>query len=361
MLFNSLEFAVFLPLVFLVYWLVARKPLWIQNAVVVAASAVFYGWWNWKFLGLIAFSTVLDYTIARLMAGTQETGRRKLLLWISVGANIGLLGFFKYYNFFIDSFVSAFSLFGVSLASPTLNIILPVGISFYTFQTLSYTIDVYRNKMPATNNLLAFAAYVSFFPQLVAGPIERAVDFLPQFLGKRQFELDKAVDGCRQMLWGLAKKVVIADQCGRYVNYIFDCSDMHPGSTLLLGGMLFSIQIYADFSGYSDIAIGAARLFGFSLRRNFAYPFFARDVAEHWRRWHISLSTWFRDYVYIPLGGSRGGQWMSIRNIAIVFLVSGLWHGANWTYVAWGGVHARCLLSNTKGSMHSACTPPQAT
>jgi len=258
--------------------------------------------------------------------------------------NLGFLGFFKYYNFFLDNFVDAFTFLGYPIQTRALSIVLPVGISFYTFQTLSYSIDVYRRKLEPTKDLIAFLAFVSFFPQLVAGPIERATNLLPQFYSKRTFDYSKAVDGLRQILWGLFKKVVIADNCAEYANLIFNNSSEYSGSTLLLGALFFTFQIYGDFSGYSDIAIGTARLFGFSLMQNFAFPYFSRDIAEFWRRWHISLSTWFRDYLYIPLGGSKGGLWMKIRNTFIIFLVSGFWHGANWTFIIWGGLNALYFL-----------------
>ena len=257
---------------------------------------------------------------------------------------LGFLGFFKYYNFFLDNFVSAFSFFGNDISINSLNIILPVGISFYTFQTLSYTIDVYKRRLEPTKDFIAFSAFVSFFPQLVAGPIERASNLLPQFYAKRHFDYSKAVDGMRQILWGLFKKVVIADNCAKYANIIFNNSSEYSGSTLVLGALFFTFQIYGDFSGYSDIAIGTSRLFGFNLKQNFAFPYFSRDIAEFWRRWHMSLSTWFRDYLYIPLGGSRGGIWNKIRNVFIIFLVSGFWHGANWTFIVWGGINALYFL-----------------
>jgi D-alanyl-lipoteichoic acid acyltransferase DltB (MBOAT superfamily) len=274
----------------------------------------------------------------------EKLNRRKLLLWTSILVNIGFLGFFKYYNFFVDNFVSAFSFFGNDIQSNTLNIILPVGISFYTFQTLSYTIDVYRQKLEPTRDVFAFAAFVSFFPQLVAGPIERATNLLPQFYKKRQFNYSNAVDGLRQILWGLFKKIVIADNCAQFSNLIFDNYTDYSGSTLMLGAVFFAFQIYCDFSGYSDIAIGTSRLFGFNLKQNFAFPYFSRDIAEFWRSWHISLSTWFRDYVYIPLGGSKGSTSNQIRNVFIIFLVSGFWHGANWTFIVWGGLNALYFL-----------------
>ena len=344
MLFNSLDFAIFLPIVFILYWFVAQNNLKLQNALIVASSYVFYGWWDWRFLSLILFSTVVDYLIGQQLRTEKQQSKRKVLLWTSIIVNLGFLGFFKYYNFFLENFVEAFSLFGMQVNANSLNIILPVGISFYTFQTLSYTIDVYRRKLEPTQDFIAFSAFVCFFPQLVAGPIERATNLLPQFYKKRTFEYDKAVDGMRQILWGLFKKVVIADNCAEYANLIFNNYHDYNGSTLLLGAIFFTFQIYGDFSGYSDIAIGTSRLFGFDLKQNFATPYFSRDIGEFWRRWHISLSTWFRDYLYIPLGGSRGGTWMKIRNTFAIFLVSGFWHGANWTFVAWGALNAIYFL-----------------
>lgn len=344
MLFNSLDFAVFLPIVFALYWFVANKNLKLQNALIVFASYVFYGWWDWRFLTLIMFSTIVDYSIGRRLKNEEKQKNRKMLLWTSVIVNLGFLGFFKYYNFFLDNFIAAFSFFGQEIQATSLNIILPVGISFYTFQTLSYSIDVYKKNIEPAKDFIAFSAFVCFFPQLVAGPIERATNLLPQFSKKRTFEYDKAVKGLRQMLWGLFKKVVIADNCAEYANLIFNNYQYYNGSTLLLGAIFFTFQIYCDFSGYSDLAIGTSRLFGFSLKQNFATPYFSRDIAEFWRRWHISLSTWFRDYLYIPLGGSKGGTWMKVRNTFIIFLVSGLWHGANWTFVAWGGLNALYFL-----------------
>ncbi|QKX03906.1 MBOAT family protein [Aquimarina sp. TRL1] len=344
MIFNSLDFALFLPIVFVLYWFVVAKSLTLQNGLIVIASYVFYGWWDWKFLTLILFSSIVDYTVGLEMKKTSAPLRRKALLWTSIGVNLGFLGFFKYYNFFIENFQSAFSLFGTEIAVNTLNIILPVGISFYTFQTLSYSIDVYREKIEPTRDFIAFSAFVSFFPQLVAGPIERATNLLPQFYKKRVFSYEKAADGMRQILWGLLKKMVIADNCAEYANLIFNHSENYSGSTLLLGALFFTFQIYGDFSGYSDIAIGTSRLFGFHLNRNFAYPYFSRNIAEFWRRWHISLSTWFRDYVYIPLGGSKGGTGMKIRNTFIIFIVSGFWHGANWTFIVWGILNALYFL-----------------
>ncbi|MES2616277.1 MAG: MBOAT family O-acyltransferase [Bacteroidota bacterium] len=344
--FISIDFAIFLPIVFILYWFVVGKNLALQNALIVAASYVFYGWWNWRFLSLIVFCTLMDYGIGVALQQQQNIKARKLLLTLSIVVNLGFLAFFKYSNFFIDSFVTAFTFFGATMSADSLHIkLLPiVGISFYTFQSLSYTIDVYRKQLTATRNPITFAAFVSFFPQLVAGPIERATHLLPQFYVKRQFDYTAATDGMRQILWGLFTKIVIADNCAIYANQIFNNSAQYSGSTLLLGAFFFSFQIYGDFSAYSHIAIGTARLFGFSLMRNFNTPYFSRSMVEFWRRWHISLSTWFRDYVYIPLGGNRGTKAKHIRNICIVFLLSGLWHGADYTFIAWGTLHALFII-----------------
>ncbi len=344
MLFNSIEFAIFLPIIFILYWFGAKKNLKIQNTLLIIASYFFYGWWDWRFLSLIIFSSFVDYLVGIGLSKNKTHKKRKILLLTSIFINLGFLGVFKYFNFFAESFADAFTLLGQSIEPTRLNIILPVGISFYTFQTLSYSIDIYKKKLEPTKDIIAFFAFVSFFPQLVAGPIERATNLLPQFYRKRKFEYNKAVDGMRQILWGLFKKVVIADNAAGYVNDIFTNYTDYSGVTLLLGGVFFAFQIYGDFSGYSDIAIGTARLFGFNLKQNFAFPYFSRDIAEFWRRWHISLSTWFRDYLYIPLGGSRGGTWMKIRNTFIIFIVSGFWHGANWTFVIWGALNAIYFL-----------------
>ena len=344
MLFNSIDFALFLPIVFFLYWFVAKKDLKLQNLLLVIASYVFYGWWDWRFLLLIFFSTTVDFFVGLGLKNEENPTKRKILLWTSILVNLGLLGFFKYYNFFLDNFVTAFQFFGHPINPQGLHIILPVGISFYTFQTLSYSIDVYKRKLEPTRDFIAFMAFVSFFPQLVAGPIERATHLLPQFYKKREFDYKKAVDGLRQILWGLFKKIVIADNAAQIANEIFNHSSHYSGSTLLLGSIFFAFQIYGDFSGYSDIAIGTSRLFGFDLKQNFNFPYFSRDIAEFWRRWHISLSTWFRDYLYIPLGGSRGSTWNKIRNIFIIFIVSGFWHGANWTFLFWGALNAIYFL-----------------
>lgn len=344
MLFNSLEFVIFLPIVFFIYWFLLGKNLRAQNLFIVLSSYFFYGWWDFRFLFLIFFSSLIDYMIGKSLWKSDDEKKRTKLLALSLLCNLGLLFFFKYYNFFLDNFETAFTFFGNPINVDRLNIILPVGISFYTFQTLSYTIDVYRRKIEPTNNIISFLAFVSFFPQLVAGPIERASNLLPQFATKRKFDYSLAANGLQQILWGLTKKVVIADGSAQFANMVFNNHEMHNGSALLLGSFFFALQIYGDFSGYSDIAIGCARLFGFDLMRNFAYPYFSRDIAEFWRRWHISLSTWFRDYLYIPLGGSRVSQALMIRNTFIIFLVSGFWHGANWTFIVWGLLNALYFL-----------------
>ncbi len=344
MLFNSLDFAVFLPLVFLIYWFVVKKSLCLQNAFLVLSSYVFYGFWDKRFLLLIIFSSLVDFLVGIGFSKTNHKNKRKILLATSLIVNLGLLGFFKYFNFFAESFADAFTLLGKSMEVECLEIILPVGISFYTFQTLSYSLDLYKGKLKPTKDIVSFLAFVSFFPQLVAGPIERATKLLPQFHKARTFDYSQAVDGLRQILWGLFKKMVIADNCAEYANIAFNNSADMSGGSMALGIFFFSLQIYGDFSGYSDIAIGTSRLFGFKLMQNFNFPYFSRDAAEFWRRWHISLSTWFRDYLYIPLGGSRGSILKKIRNIFIIFIVSGFWHGDKWTFIIWGALNALFFL-----------------
>ncbi|WP_076452963.1 MBOAT family O-acyltransferase [Zobellia uliginosa] len=341
MLFNSIEFLIFLPIVFLLYWFVFSNKLRYQNLLVLVSSYVFYGWWDYRFLFLIFLSTVIDYYVGLEVEKQTVPKMKKIFLWISVLFNLGVLGVFKYYNFFVDSWVDLIRGFGYQLESKwTLNIILPVGISFYTFQTMSYTIDVYRGNLKPTKDFVSFASFVSFFPQLVAGPIERATNLLPQILKKRVFDYRTAEQGLRLILWGMFKKVVIADSLAPIVDNIFTGYSSFDGGTLFLGAVYFAFQIYCDFSGYSDMAIGTSKLFGFELMSNFKFPYFSRNIGEFWRRWHISLSTWFRDYLYIPLGGSRAGKWQSLRNVFVIFLVSGFWHGANWTFVIWGLIHA---------------------
>ena len=336
MLFNSIVFALFLPMVFALYWSPLRRSLRAQNLVLIAAGFLFYGWWDWRFLLLLIATSMTDYLVALRMRRTEDQRGRKLLLSISLIGNLGTLGVFKYYDFFARSFAEAFGHFGITFTPVLLDVVLPVGISFYTFQALSYTIDVYRRRIDAVDDLPAFMAFISFFPQLCAGPIERASHMLPQFMRPRAFDGSLAADGMRQMLWGFFKKTVIADNCAPLVKDIFAHYDHYGAGTLLWGALLFTFQIYCDFSGYTDIALGCARLFGFELMRNFAFPYFSRDIAEFWRRWHISLTSWFRDYLYIPLGGSRGSTLFQARNIIIIFLVSGFWHGANWTFLVWG-------------------------
>jgi alginate O-acetyltransferase complex protein AlgI len=343
MLFNSLVFALFLPVVFVLYWGVLRSVQG-RNLLLIAAGFVFYGWWDWRFLLLLLATSLTDYAVALGLGATAVQRRRKLLLGVSLVGNLGTLGIFKYHDFFARSLADALGSLGIAYQPLLLQVVLPVGISFYTFQALSYTIDVYRGRIAPVRRLDTFMAFVSFFPQLCAGPIERASHMLPQFGRDRVFSHALAVDGLRQMLWGFFKKIVIADNCGRVVDEVFDGATGQPGPVLLLGAVLFAFQIYCDFGGYSDIAIGCARLFGFELMRNFAYPYFARDIAEFWRRWHISLSTWFRDYLYIPLGGSQGGRVKAVRNTFIIFTVSGFWHGANWTFLAWGLLNALYFL-----------------
>ena len=345
MIFNSIQFALFLPIVFLLYWFVFDKwisksphQLKLQNAFVLVASYVFYGWWDWRFLILIAFTSLCSYLSGILMR-EGEKRRNLTVMWVNIVINIAILGMFKYYDFFATEFARLFGLEGDKLL---LHLILPVGISFYTFQALSYSIDIYRQKMQPTRDAVAFFAYIAFFPQLVAGPIERATNLLPQFQRRRDFDYQTALDGARQILWGLFKKMVVADTCATYVDMAFGAPA--AGSVKLMGAVFFTFQIYGDFSGYSDIAIGTAKLFGIKLMRNFANPYFSRDIAEFWRRWHISLTTWFRDYIYIPLGGSRTTKFKVIRNTFIIFLVSGFWHGANWTFIAWGLYHAALFM-----------------
>lgn len=344
MLFNSIQFAIFLPVIFALYWFFAKKNLVKQNIILLVASYYFYACWDWRFLFLLIFSTALDYFTGLKIASAHSNFYKKFWFWLSISVNLGFLGVFKYYNFFIESFSEALAFFGMQANPTTLNIILPVGISFYTFHGLSYVIDIYKSRIVPEKNFIQYSVFVSFFPLLVAGPIERATHLLPQIKKSRQFIYSQAIDGLRQILWGLFKKIVIADNCAEFANLIFNNSADYSGSTLLLGALFFTFQIYCDFSGYSDIALGTARLFGIELLRNFSYPYFSRDIAEFWRRWHISLSSWFRDYLYIPLGGSKGGTWMKVRNTFIIFIVSGFWHGANWTFIVWGLLNAIYFL-----------------
>ena len=343
MLFNSLNFFCFLPIVFVLYWSV-RTNLRVQNIFLLFASYVFYGWWDVRFLTLIIASTAVDFILGKIMDTASSSVKRKLLISASMIFNLGLLGVFKYYNFFIENFVVLSDRMGLSTNLVLLKIILPVGISFYTFQTMSYTIDIYRKKLKHTSDFIAFAAFVGYFPQLVAGPIERAAHLLPQLGEIRVFNSTNAANGLRQALWGFFKKVVIADAVAPLVDLAFSNPESYSSLALILGAVLFSIQIYCDFSGYSDIAIGISKLFGIELKQNFRTPYFSRDIGEFWRRWHISLSTWFRDYIYIPLGGSKGSTALKIRNTFAIFLVSGFWHGANWTFIFWGLINAILFL-----------------
>lgn len=339
MLFNSLEFGLFLPIVFCLYWLVANGNIRRQNWILLLASYFFYGWWDWRFLSLIAISSIVDYFVGLHLGKEENPITRKQLLWVSIGVNLGFLGFFKYYNFFADSFSDAFSFLGHSFSPTSLYIVLPVGISFYTFQTMSYTIDIYRKKLAPTEDMLGFFAFVSFFPQLVAGPIERAANLLPQFSRQRTFSYEQASAGLKLMLWGLFMKVVVADRVGIYVDTIYNNADMHNGLSFTVATVFFSFQIYCDFAGYSLMAIGCAQLFDFKLMENFRRPYFAGTFKEFWSRWHISLSTWFKDYVYIPLGGNRVSPMRQNFNLFLTFVISGFWHGANWTFVIWGAIH----------------------
>lgn len=356
MLFNSFEFLIFLPIVFILYWWLfgyamknSKHQLLFQNILVVVSSYIFYGWWDWRFLVLIAFTSLCSFFSGIAIDKSSSSAGKKMWMILNVVINLLILGVYKYYDFFVSSLANAFN---INPETHLLHLVLPVGISFYTFQALSYSIDVYRKKLDATRDIVSFFAFLSFFPQLVAGPIERATNLLPQFLKKRSFDYTKAVDGLRQMLWGMFKKVVVADNCAVFVDTVFGNIENHNASTLAVAAVLFSFQIYCDFSGYSDIAIGLGKLFGIELMRNFNVPYFSRDIAEFWRRWHISLTTWFRDYVYIPLGGSRptNSQGMAlegiskktviVRNTFVIFLLSGFWHGANWTFLLWGFFHA---------------------
>jgi len=344
MLFNSIEFVWFLPIVFIIYWSISFFKLTFQNFFIVIASYFFYGYWDWFLLVLIIASTLLDFSAGLLLKVEKKQSIRFSILLISIIGNLGMLFCFKYYNFFVYNFNQAFTFFGNAIELPTLQLILPVGISFYTLQTMSYTIDVYNRKIEATKDFISFSAFVSFFPQLVAGPIERATHLLPQFYSKRVFSYEKARDGMRQILWGISKKIILADTCAKFTNELFIHSENYSGSSLVLGLFLFTIQIYCDFSGYSDIAIGTARLFGFELMQNFNFPYFSKNIREFWQKWHISLSTWFRDYIYIPLGGNKKNKIIVIRNVFVVFILSGLWHGASWNFIVWGIIHAVLML-----------------
>jgi alginate O-acetyltransferase complex protein AlgI len=359
MFFNSLVFAVFLPIVFLLYWFFFSKTKSSQNAFLVVVSYYFYSCWDWRFLFLLLFSTLLCYyTGIQIETHTQEQ-KRKFWFWLSIVFNLGFLAIFKYYNFFAVSFSEALNNIGLQTSPLLLNVILPVGISFYTFHGLSYVIDIYYKRIHSEKNIIDYALFVSYFPLLVAGPIERATHLLPQVKLKRNFNFEKAKEGIYQIIWGLVKKVVIADTCATYANAIFDHYISMNSLSLILGAVYFAFQIYGDFSGYSDMALGMSKLFGLDLLKNFNFPYFSRDIAEFWRRWHISLSSWFRDYLYIPLGGSRGSKIKQVRNVFIIFVVSGFWHGANWTFLAWGFLNAlyflpSLLLGTNRNNMETA-------
>ncbi len=344
MIFNSFEFLIFLPLVFLIYWLIGSKKTQWQNNFIVVCSYFFYGWWDWRFVFLLLLSTLIDYYFGIIVHQTQDLKRRKTFLWLSILNNLAVLFFFKYFNFFTASFSQLFEGFGMKIHPYTLDILLPVGISFYTFHGMSYVFDVYHRRIEPTKHFGNYALFVSFFPLLVAGPIERASHLLPQITQRRIFRTHQAIEGLKLILWGFFKKVVLADTLAPIVGGVFDHYEDHSGISLLIGAIYFSFQIYGDFSGYSDIALGTAKLFGFELLSNFKFPYFSRDIAEFWRRWHISLSSWFRDYVYIPLGGSKFGKKKAVRNTIIIFLISGFWHGASWNFIIWGGIHALLFI-----------------
>jgi alginate O-acetyltransferase complex protein AlgI len=361
MLFNSLSYLLFLPIVFAIYWLVNKRSLQLQNGLLLLASYFFYACWDWRFLFLLVFSTALDYFTGIKMFEAKSEKYKKIWFWISISINLGFLGIFKYYNFFAESLAIALEIIGFQANFWTLQVILPVGISFYTFHGLSYVIDIYKNRIEPERNVVTYSLFVSYFPLLVAGPIERATHLLPQIKKPRIFNSERAIDGINQIIWGLFKKVVIADGCAVYANSIFENYESQNSLTLLLGGVYFAFQIYGDFSGYSDIALGTSKLFGIDLLKNFNYPYFSRDIAEFWRRWHISLSSWFKDYLYIPLGGSKGGTWLKIRNTFIIFLVSGFWHGANWTFIIWGVLNAiyfipLLLTNNNRNNIESVAS-----
>lgn len=349
MVFNSITFLIFFIVFFFIYWGVNNKfSIAVRNLFIIISSYIFYGWWDWRFLSLIVFSTIIDFSIGYLLSVKKNLFYRKVLLITSIVVNLGLLAFFKYFNFFIDSLNHLLMNFSLHVNFTTLQIILPVGISFYTFQTLSYTIDVYKKRMEPTTDILSFFAFVSFFPQLVAGPIERASHLLQQFHVKKVFNYDLSIAGLRLVLWGFFKKIVIADNFGILADSIFNQDSSIPGISVMAGALFFTLQIYADFSGYSDIAIGISKMLGFDLMVNFRTPYFATSFSDFWNRWHISLSTWFRDYVYIPLGGNRKGKFKTQINLLTTFLLSGLWHGANVTFLIWGGLHGSALILEKK-------------
>lgn len=354
MVFNSLEFLVFFILAFCLYWLKGRNFFY-QNVILVVASCIFYAWVDWRFLFLIGFTAILTYGTGLIISksNNNSVSGRKFALTLNIVINLVILGFFKYYNFFADSFNDAFSSLGISLDIPTLKLVLPIGISFYTFKAISYSVDLYKYKIAGGQDLLAVLCYLLFFPQLLAGPIEKARDLYPQFQHEREFSYSQAIEGSKLIIWGLFKKIVIADTACSIVNSIYGDYSSYNSSALLICALLYSFQIYGDFSGYSDMAIGIGNLLGIKSKKNFNLPYLSRDIAEFWKRWHISLNTWFVEYVYIPLGGSRVSKFVTIRNTFIIFLLSGLWHGANWTFICWGIFHALLfvpllLLGKTK-------------
>jgi alginate O-acetyltransferase complex protein AlgI len=356
MLFNSIDFGIFFPLVFILYWVFFKKNILQRNIFLICVSYLFYGWWDWRFLSLIVISSLVDFVVGKKIHNEELAIKRKRWLILSIAVNIGFLGFFKYCNFFIDSFYDVFSIFGTDFNRLHLNIILPVGISFYTFQTLSYTLDIYYKKLKPTNDIIAFFAFVSFFPQLVAGPIERAKDLLPQFIKTTKINYGLLRSGLLLMAWGFFKKIVIADRLAIFVDSVYNDLGNLDGITAIVATMFFAFQLYLDFSAYSDIAIGSARMLGFNLSLNFKRPYLASSFSDFWKRWHISLSSWFKDYVYIPLGGNRVSKMKLYKNILIVFILSGLWHGASWNFVIWGALNGLFILifdtffSHKKGS-----------
>ena len=336
MSFVSIEFSLFMPIIFLLYWSLNNKNAKIQNLFLLAASYFFYAWWNWRFLSLILVCSITNYYAGLLMLKYKQQKVRKIILFTCCLVCLGVLGVFKYYNLFITSFVNVICLFGINMQVKTLNLILPLGISFYTFHTLTYTIEVYRRKFEPTKDVVSFFLFVSIFPLAMAGPIERATNLLPQIYNKRTFNYNQAVDGMRQILWGLFKKVVIADNCATYVNRIFDTYQNQSSSALILGLFFFAFQLYCDFSGYSDMAIGMGKLLGFKFLQNFNYPYFATSFSDYWKRNHISMTQWFMDYVYYPMTNNKTKLWQWNLCMIITFLLSGLWHGAGWTFVIWG-------------------------
>ncbi len=344
MTFQSLEYLIFFSILFILHWTLFSKRKEHQNGLIVVASLVFYGWWDWRFLGLLIITTLSTFLSSRWMDNTNDAKKRKFLLVGTIVINVGILFFFKYFNFFVQSFIDALSLMGMSVNVTTLHILLPVGISFYTFTALSYTIDVYQHKVESTNDALAYFAYVMFFPSILSGPISRAQKQLPQYFSRRNFDFDKSISACKLILWGGVMKLCLADRLGIYVDTIYANIAQHNGTTLLITSILYSIQIYADFAGYSLMAIGFGKLLGIDLQTNFIRPYFAKTVTDFWRRWHISLTTWFRDYIYFPLGGNRCSKARWALNTLIVFAISGLWHGAAYTFIIWGAMHGVCMV-----------------